>query len=583
MKTREKGLYLGNQNLPTEHYAVDHWTPKMLKDLRKCSTDIVYFAENFFTIVDPDKGKTKIKLFKYQKRILRSLRDNRYNIMLASRQCGKTTIMTIYALWLCCFQKDKRVMIVANKEDTAIGIFRRIKMAYELLPNWLKTGVKKWGETGCIFSNDSSIGVSTTSTDSGRSHSCNVLIIDEMAFVDAHIMNEFWNSVYPIISRSKKSKIIIASTPNGEGNLFHKLYSSAQAGGAWHPERVDWWEMPGRDEEWKAETIAAMGSREAFDQEFGNTFLQSGESMLDPDLLQKFDVDIMIPKFSYDDGAYKIFEEPREHGLYVAGVDVAEGVKKDSSVIQIMDLTNLDDIKQSAIYRSNTIEPYDFTKKLFDTMKEWGSPPCLIERNNCGGQVVDRMVREYMYEKIVDYAPTVKGKNFNGRRGVICHTNAKYKGVTNMRYWVNQLKAVTVYDEITQSEFKNFIRYPNGKWAARKGDDIHDDTVMSMIWALMMLEEEVTKNWFEILETDDNGKPSKLGPIDYGVADYMTPIHEIHDSLNPRDHAYAPVIFGVNGNVADADMAELQMEGWEFVGQFDGQPVMAPNQMTMGF
>ena len=208
--SNNKDLYLGNKNLPTES-AEFEWTPKMVNDLKKSRRNILYFAENFFYIVNLDRGKDKIELYKYQKRILRALRDNRFNIVLSSRQSGKTTLMTIYALWMCCFYEDQRILLVANKEQTAINIFKRVRMAYEMLPNWLKPGVKEYGKTSMTLGNGSSIGISTTSSDAGRGDSCNVLILDELAFIDNHLVENFWKSVYPIISSSKKSKIFIAT------------------------------------------------------------------------------------------------------------------------------------------------------------------------------------------------------------------------------------------------------------------------------------------------------------------------------------------------------------------------------------
>ena len=150
----------------------------------------------------------KIKLHKCQKRVLRALRDHRFNIVLASRQIGKTTMMCIYSLWTACFNDDQRILIVANKEQTAINIFKRVRLAYEELPNWLKPGVVEYGKTSMLLANGSSIGISTTSSDAGRGDSCNCLVLDELAFIDDHLVQDFWKSVYPIISSSKKSKIL---------------------------------------------------------------------------------------------------------------------------------------------------------------------------------------------------------------------------------------------------------------------------------------------------------------------------------------------------------------------------------------
>ena len=181
--TDPKHLYMGNRNLPTSKAEFD-WTPEMVNNLTKCRRNLLFFAENFFTIINLDRGREKIALFKCQKKVLRALRDNRFNIVLASRQVGKTTMMTIYTLWVACFGDDQRILVVANKEQTAINIFKRIRLAYEQLPNWLKPGVVEYGKTSMTLTNGSSIGISTTSSDAGRGDSCNCLVLDELGFID---------------------------------------------------------------------------------------------------------------------------------------------------------------------------------------------------------------------------------------------------------------------------------------------------------------------------------------------------------------------------------------------------------------
>lgn len=173
-REQKREFYLGNKNLPTQHAEFDYSEhPEWVKNLDKSRSNILHFAENFFFIVNLDKGKQLIELHKYQKRILKTLRDNRFVVMLSSRQSGKTTLMTIYALWIACFNEDQRILVVANKEQTAINIFKRIRLAYEQLPNYLKPGVIEYGKTSMSLANGSSIGISTTSSDAGRGDSCN--------------------------------------------------------------------------------------------------------------------------------------------------------------------------------------------------------------------------------------------------------------------------------------------------------------------------------------------------------------------------------------------------------------------------
>ena len=74
-KKDEHKFYLGNKNLPRPDLQQE-WTPQMIKELKKCKKNILYFAENFFHIVNLDRGREKISLFKCQKRVLRTLRDN---------------------------------------------------------------------------------------------------------------------------------------------------------------------------------------------------------------------------------------------------------------------------------------------------------------------------------------------------------------------------------------------------------------------------------------------------------------------------------------------------------------------------
>ena len=570
-KKHESQFYLGNQSLPTSDAVFDYEAhPEWVEDIAKCRKNILFFAENFFYITNLDEGKMKIKLHSYQKRILRSLRDNRFVCLLASRQVGKTTLMTIYALWVACFFEDQRILIVANKEQTAINIFKRVRLAYEKLPNYLKPGTVEYGKTSMSLGNGSSIGISTTSSDAGRGDSCNVLILDELAFIDNHLVQQFWSSVYPIISSSKKSKIFVASTPNGTGNLFHELYSGAIDGkNNWHAEKVDWWEFPGRDEKWKEETIRSLGSREVFDQEFGNVFLQTGESALDELLFEEMKQECTEPNFVFNEGKYLMWEEPSSEKIYVAGVDISEGIGEAASVVQILDITDLREIKQVAVFHDRMISPYNFTAKLHEILKHWGSPLALIERNNCGAQVVDQLRNTLGYENIVSYGIKA-GPNqikFN-KIGVQAHTNTKYKGVVNLRYWMSEVKALKIKDLKTLNELKNFVRYPNGTWAAKPGADSWDDRVMSLVWALMVLENDIVEKYFEIAEYDSNRKPLKIKSLDYGIKQFFNPAsmynNEKQGGLGIQP---LPIVIQGDANASSSnDLADLESEGWRRLG-----------------
>jgi len=170
-RRKKDSLYMGNPNVPSRG-AEFEYTEEMLSEISKCKEDILYFAEEYFTILIPGKGKEKITLFAAQKRVLAKMISDRFFCLISSRQCGKSTIMTIYLLWLAIFFGDERILLVANKEATAIEIFGRIRLAYELLPNWLKSPVDgEYGKTSMKLENDSRISISTTTGTAARGQS----------------------------------------------------------------------------------------------------------------------------------------------------------------------------------------------------------------------------------------------------------------------------------------------------------------------------------------------------------------------------------------------------------------------------
>jgi hypothetical protein len=165
------------------------------------------------------------------------------------------------------------------------------------------------------------------------------------------------------------------------------------------------------------------------------------------------------------------------------------------------------------------------------------------------------------YEKVVSYGAKIANRA-KPQMGMIAHTNTKYKGVMNMRYFINDMRAVTIVDIETLKELKDFIRYPNGSWKAKGG--YHDDRVMAMLYSLFILEKELTERYFEILELDDHGKPVSITPMDYGVALFEDPtsIYNDFEIVGERNTYLSPVVFGMGDSEQLAEMEWLQQEGW---------------------
>ena len=347
----------GNKNVKTpnviEHVDVNEYK-RRVSEIIKCRKDPIYFANNYYTIVSVrDSCKKIIELYSKQEQLINTFIDNDRIVCLASRQSGKTTGYCIYILWEALFNKDKNILICANKETTALEFIQRIKLAYELMPLWLKPGVEidGWNKKSIKFSNGCKITGIATSSDSARGFSCDIIVLDEFSFVPNNIASEFWQSVYPVISSGKHTKVIMVSTPNGASGLFYEIYERALLGideDGWKHFRIDWWEVPERNDAWKRKTIASMGGDiRQFNQEFGNKFLGSTYTLIPADKLRYFKETVEDKKQAEPieenidlHGLFKlkIWEQPKKDRTYILGADTGEGIGKDFSTGLVFDI-----------------------------------------------------------------------------------------------------------------------------------------------------------------------------------------------------------------------------------------------------
>ena len=180
--------------------------------------------------------------------------------------------------------------------------------------------------------------------------SVNLLFLDEFAFVENAA--EFYTSTYPVVSSGTDTKVIITSTANGIGNTYHKIWEGAvQNVNEYKPFRVDWWDVPGRDEKWKEETIANT-SQLQFDQEFGNTFFGTGDTLIEGNTL--LDLRARQPINLLEGGDLKVYEKPVKDHEYIMTVDVSKGRGQDYSTFTVIDVSQRP-IQASGLYIETTI------------------------------------------------------------------------------------------------------------------------------------------------------------------------------------------------------------------------------------
>jgi len=184
-----------------------------------------------------------------------------------------------------------------------------------------------------------------------------LIFLDEFAFVQQGMAEDFFRSVYPTISSGKDSKVIIVSTPNGM-NHFYKMWEDAVEGrNTYKAFEINYWDVPGRDAAWRAETISNT-SEEQFKQEFECEFLGSAGTLINPAKLHA--MVMRDPIFMKDD--LRVYEETVEGEAYVIAVDVAEGRGQDYSSMNVVNVSKLPFV-QVATYRSDEISPLLFPSR----------------------------------------------------------------------------------------------------------------------------------------------------------------------------------------------------------------------------
>lgn len=262
------------------------YTDWELEEIKKCASDVVYFANNYCKVMTDD-GIKQILLRDYQVQILEQYQYHRKNVFVSPRQSGKTITSSIFLLWYLLFNFEKNAMIMANIGDTAAELMDKIKVIMKGLPFFLKPGILIYNVMTMKFDNGCRIMAKTTTKTSSIGYTIHMLYMDEFAHINPNFINSFFKSVYPTISSSLISRVIITSTPNGM-NKFWEIYKGAIDGeNEFNPIRVEWWQVPGRDEEWKKREIAALGSEEDFNQEYGCQFLSSSRLLLDSQTLKR--------------------------------------------------------------------------------------------------------------------------------------------------------------------------------------------------------------------------------------------------------------------------------------------------------
>jgi hypothetical protein len=426
-----------------------------------------------------------------------------------------SVISGIFIAWYLTFHYDRNALVVANKLQTTNEIVSKIKHVLQNLPFFLKTGIRSMGVTGISLDNGCRLISSATTPTAGIGFTNHLVYADEFAYVHDNIADRFFKSIFPTLASSKISRMILTSTPNGK-NLFYRIYKGAlEKTNAFFHLRTDWWEVEGRDEAWKRQEIANLGSEEIFNQEYGNSFDSSTRLLANSNVIKFFDrikkqyQHQFIEELESDYYDYKhlkwhpeLFKKLNDDDKFVVTIDLGSGVGGDNSVINIFKVQRFNYPKifkylniskgeddffsliQVGMFKDNYTDNAELAFLTADLIMDFLLPEntlLVLEINHRGEEFKKDM--ENFRPDIFDYdiffrgiPKTVKGKIIM-TPGVRVGKDRINDCKNLSKDWIN--KRIVATEQDTCMEVCGFGLNENS--TKYEGLGVHDDTVMTMV------------------------------------------------------------------------------------------------------
>jgi hypothetical protein len=508
----------------------------------KCMKSTPYALKTYLQTYDNTVQKyVPLELFPDQISLVEDYENYNENIALKYRQAGVSTVTAAWSSKKLVFAKKnspEKILVIANKLDTAVEVANKIRGFTEQWPSWVGVGfsAEKNSQRHFKLTNGCEVKAVATSKDALRGYTPTILIFDEAAYIDAD--DDFWAAC--MASLSTGGKVIVVSTPNGYDAIYYEIYDQALKGmNEFKVSEMVWWKDPryakdlslinvkdiihyylNRNEYPNVEIIEYNNKEKNFDeirqliskgykpssswyesmvkklkydkrkvnQELECAFLGSGDNVFNSDLLEDLRVNMVKePSTKMMGGGLWIWKEPEIGKKYIMGVDVSRGDSEDFSTFQIVDF----DTREQVAEYVGKLPPDTLAEICF----KWGNMYnafIVIDITGGMGVTTSLRLRELGYRNVyvdgVDvsnkwqYDPKatekIPGINFNAKRVQIIATFEEY---LRHGFRINSTRLL--------NEMNTFI-YVNGRPDHQKGQ--HDDLIMSVAMALYVGETSFT-------------------------------------------------------------------------------------------
>jgi hypothetical protein len=506
---------------------------QLMLEYAKCVKNTTYALKTYLQTYDNTCSQyVPLELFPDQVSLLEDYENFNENIALKYRQAGVSTVTAAWASKKITFaskKKPEKVLIIANKLDTAQEMANKVRAFITQWPSWTGVGfsTEKNSQRHYKLTNGCEVKAVATSKDALRGYTPTILIFDEAAYIEAD--SDFWSAC--MASLSTGGKVIVVSTPNGYDPIYYEIYDQALRGmNEFKISEMYWYKDPRYTKDLKLvkvddlihyllnredykdcdiieyENISprdrnfeeikqklsegykplsswfeGMVKKLKFDkrkvsQELECNFLGSGDNVFDSKQLQDIHRNMLKePVNKMMGGSLWIWKEPIAGHKYIMGVDVSRGDSEDFTSMIIIDF----DEREQVLEYIGKIPP-DVAAEIAYKWAMMYSAFVVIDITGGMGVSTARKMQEMGYKDLyIDGVEMgnkwkydqkaldkIPGINFNNKRVQIISSFEE-----SMRH------GFKIYSNRLFNEMNTFI-YINGRPDHQKGH--HDDLIMAI-------------------------------------------------------------------------------------------------------
>ena len=482
------------------------------KDQEKLAEAFLYFCENYWHIRHPEHGRINFDLFEAQVETISSWFGTRYSLILKARQIGFSTLVATYSFWNAFGYSDRPILMLSRTEREAIKLLQKSKYGYQFLPEWMKFrgGPMNQTQTKMEFTNGSYIESLPSASDPARGESAWLIVVDELAFLSNS--EEAWGAIEPVADVG--GRVIMLSTANGEGNLFHKLWVEATTGNNRFTPLFFPWSANGRTQEWyeakKADTPEWLLAQE-YPDNADDAFLRSGRPVFNLEVLRGIDTSPPIArgyldpqlKFIDDGGALRIWEWPDNSpdvpGKYVIGADPSQGMEHgDYASVHVINARN----HHVVAHWHGLIDPDILGSDVLERLGRFYRNALIGVESNNHGLTTLKFLQKKKYRNIyMQRSPQYKKSVPSDVLGFRTTQVTKPLMIDELNEALRG--SMVLPDEETIAELRTFTRNDKGKMA---GSPFDDRTI-----SLAIANQMVKHAWLPQYQIDEGPEPGSFG------------------------------------------------------------------------